>query len=214
MSSGANQEFSLGKIHVPPDGQAGGTDFGSRLNHWCGGFISHLFFSPSVGCWRTRDVVPQKNIRAAAHVGAAGGADDGVAALAAFCAGRQFHRAGADRICAEVSGFVPAKLLGSSEPFRRWTHRVAGIVMLLIGAYHLVYLLTTRDGRKLVADLFPSEKRSGGCPPGRALSHRVVPGQAKIGRFGYAEKMEILGGCLGHDHHGRNRVWPSGSKLT
>ena len=31
---GANREFSLGKIHVAPDGQAGGTDFGSRLNHW------------------------------------------------------------------------------------------------------------------------------------------------------------------------------------
>src|SRR5450432_962497 len=31
---GANTEFSQGKIHVEPDGQAGGADFGGRLNHW------------------------------------------------------------------------------------------------------------------------------------------------------------------------------------
>jgi len=31
---GASTEFSQGKIHVAPDGQGSGADFGSRLNHW------------------------------------------------------------------------------------------------------------------------------------------------------------------------------------
>jgi formate dehydrogenase gamma subunit len=83
-----------------------------------------------------------------------------------------------------------AKVLGSSEPFRRWTHRVAGIIMLLVGAYHLVYLLTTRDGRKLVADLFPVKKDV--LDAWQAV--RYLTGwsshKPQVGRFGYAEKME------------------------
>src|SRR6516165_8160334 len=51
-----------------------------------------------------------------------------------------------------------AKTLGSNEPFRRWTHRVAGIVLLIVGVYHLVYILATRDGRKLAVDLLPVKK--------------------------------------------------------
>ena len=29
-----------------------------------------------------------------------------------------------------------AKVMGSSEPFRRWSHRIAGVVLLLVGLYH------------------------------------------------------------------------------
>jgi formate dehydrogenase gamma subunit len=83
-----------------------------------------------------------------------------------------------------------ARVLGSNEPLRRWTHRIAGIVMLMIGAYHLIYILTTRDGRKLVADLFPVKKD--GADIWQAV--RYLAGfsrqRPKIGRFGYAEKME------------------------
>ena len=83
-----------------------------------------------------------------------------------------------------------AKILGSNEPCRRWLHRIAGIVMLLIGAYHLVYILATRDGRKLVVDLFPVKKDA--LDTWQAV--RYLTGFSKqkpqIGRFGYAEKME------------------------
>ena len=41
----ANAEFSQGKIHVAPDGQAGGTDFGSRLNNWVRRIYLFLIFA-------------------------------------------------------------------------------------------------------------------------------------------------------------------------
>jgi len=83
-----------------------------------------------------------------------------------------------------------AKALGSSEPFRRWAHRVAGLVMLLVGLYHLIYLLATRDGRKLVADLFPVKKDALDVWQAVRYLAGFTGQKPKIGRFGYAEKME------------------------
>jgi formate dehydrogenase gamma subunit len=45
-----------------------------------------------------------------------------------------------------------AWMFGSDEEIRRWVHRVAGVVMLAGGAWHVVYLLGTRDGRRMVKD--------------------------------------------------------------
>ena len=83
-----------------------------------------------------------------------------------------------------------AKMLGSSEPFRRWVHRIAGIVLLLVGAYHLVYLLATRDGRRLLADLFPVKKDLADVIQAVRYLAGFTKEKPKIGRFGYAEKME------------------------
>ena len=30
--------------------------------------------------------------------------------------------------------------MGSNEMFRRWSHRIAGVVLLVVGAYHVIYL--------------------------------------------------------------------------
>ena len=86
---GANTEFSLGKIHVAPDGQAGGDGFWQPVEPLGAADLSLPHF-----CHHRRDAgaqrhaVRQENGGAAAHDRAAGGADDGVAALAAFRAGR------------------------------------------------------------------------------------------------------------------------------
>jgi len=83
-----------------------------------------------------------------------------------------------------------ARLLGSNEPFRRWSHRIAGVVLLLAGAYHLYYILANRAGRKLFKDLLP------GAQDVKDLTHNACyltglsPAKPKTGRFGYAEKIE------------------------
>jgi formate dehydrogenase gamma subunit len=83
-----------------------------------------------------------------------------------------------------------AAMLGSSEPVRRWIHRIAGIVLLLVGLYHLIHILTTKEGRRLVRDLFPVKKDLDDI----RCAIRYLAGwsdeKPKIGRFGYAEKME------------------------
>jgi formate dehydrogenase gamma subunit len=83
-----------------------------------------------------------------------------------------------------------AHSLGSHEPFRRWTHRIAGVVLLLAGAYHVGYVLACREGRRLVKDMMPRLKDAQDA----AANVRRLAGlggvKPKFGRFGYAEKME------------------------
>jgi cytochrome b subunit of formate dehydrogenase len=63
-------------------------------------------------------------------------------------------------------------------------------LLLLVGAYHLIYLLTTRDGRRLVADLFPVKKDLADVIQAVRYLAGFTNEKPKIGRFGYAEKME------------------------
>ena len=83
-----------------------------------------------------------------------------------------------------------AILLGSSEPFRRWTHRGAGVVLLLLGAYHLIYILATRDGRKLVRDFFPGTKDLKDVAVNARYLAGLRPARPKFARFGYPQKLE------------------------
>jgi formate dehydrogenase gamma subunit len=83
-----------------------------------------------------------------------------------------------------------AKLLCSHEDFRRWSHRVAGVVMIVLGLYHVVYLLTTSDGRKLLKDFFPVKKDVADAAANVKYLSGKSPEKAKFGRFGYPEKLE------------------------
>jgi formate dehydrogenase gamma subunit len=83
-----------------------------------------------------------------------------------------------------------AKLLGAHEDFRRWSHRVAGVVMILLGLYHVVYLLATKDGRKLLKDFLPVKKDVADAAANVKYLSGKSPEKAKFGRFGYPEKME------------------------
>jgi formate dehydrogenase gamma subunit len=82
------------------------------------------------------------------------------------------------------------KMMGSSEGLRSWSHRIAGIVLLAVGAYHIYYVLVRKEGRRLVKDLLPARKDLTDL----SVSARYLAGKssekAAIGRFGYAEKME------------------------
>jgi len=83
-----------------------------------------------------------------------------------------------------------AHLLGSSEPLRRWIHRIAGIVLLLTGLYHLIHVLATKEGRRLVRDLFPVRKDLADVWQAVRYLTGHSSEKPKIGRFGYAEKLE------------------------
>ena len=80
--------------------------------------------------------------------------------------------------------------MGSNEMFRRWSHRIAGVVLLVAGAYHIIYLLATREGRQLVKDLLPVRKDLKDVADNAQYLTGLSADKPKIGRFGYAEKME------------------------
>jgi len=81
-----------------------------------------------------------------------------------------------------------AHLMGS-EDIRRETHRIAGLVLLGAGIYHVWYVALTKNGRQLLRDLWPRwrDVRDFGTNLGHLLLGRP---KARFGRFGYPEKIE------------------------
>src|SRR5258708_11907918 len=82
------------------------------------------------------------------------------------------------------------KVLGSNEAFRRWTHRIAGIVLLVVGAYHVAYVLCTKKGRRLVKDMMPAKKDAKDITESARYLAGFTAERPRFARFGYAAKME------------------------
>jgi len=187
---GANRMFVKGKIHVDLTATPG-TDRGTQINWWVRQIYLTLIFTV-VGAmlvhnvllfWRKTAARFQSTARTVLRMSLSQRWQHGILVVSF--------------IILAVTGFALkfpdswlATLLGSHESLRRWTHRIAGIVLLLGAAYHLVYLLRTAEGRRLLKDLFPVKKDlADGWRAVRYLAgwSREKP---KIGRFGYAEKLE------------------------
>ena len=188
---GASREFAQGKIHVAPDGQAGGTDFGSRLNRWVRRIYLLLIFVTIGAMFAHNAALFLKKLAARLS--------SSVRPVVRMSASQRWQHLvlATSFIVLALTGFALkfpdsflARLLGSNEPFRRWTHRIAGILLLLVGLYHLIYLLATREGRRLLADLFPVKKDLADVLQAVRYLTGFTVNKPKIGRFGYAEKME------------------------
>ncbi len=95
-----------------------------------------------------------------------------------------------------ISGFAlqyPDSWLGwllGGEFLRRIIHRVAAVVMLLVGTYHVLYLALSKEGRLWVKDMFPRLKDVRDLIANFAYYLGVKSAKPKIARFGYAEKAE------------------------
>ncbi len=83
-----------------------------------------------------------------------------------------------------------ANLLGMSETVRGITHRVAGIVLIGIGTYHMFYIAFLKDGRRLLLDFLPTPKDATDAIG--TLLYYLGRRQEKpeFRRFNYAEKAE------------------------
>ena len=83
-----------------------------------------------------------------------------------------------------------AMLLGMSEKVRGITHRVAGVLLISVGAYHLVYVALTRDGRRLLLDFLPAPKDASDAWGTVLYYLGLRPEKPEFRRFNYAEKAE------------------------
>jgi formate dehydrogenase gamma subunit len=83
-----------------------------------------------------------------------------------------------------------AWLLGGSEFLRRIIHRVAAVVMLLVGTYHVLYLVFSKEGRLWVTDMLPKLKDVKDLIANFGYYLGIKNKKPKIARFGYAEKAE------------------------
>lgn len=83
-----------------------------------------------------------------------------------------------------------AALLGGNEYLRRIIHRIAAVIMLAVGVYHLVYLFVTKEGRMWLKDMLVRGKDFKDVIGNFGYYLGVSKVRPKIGRFGYAEKAE------------------------
>jgi len=188
---GANKMFVSGKIHEDISVTGAGRDLGGRISRWVRRIYLALIFGVVGAMFVHNALLFHKKV--AAHLRASGRP-----VLRMSLSQRWQHAVLAlSFITLAVTGFALkfpdsglARMLGSSEPVRRWIHRIAGIVLLLAGLYHLIHVLTTREGRRLLKDLFPVKKDLADLRSAARYLAGLSDEKPKIGRFGYAEKIE------------------------
>jgi cytochrome b subunit of formate dehydrogenase len=188
---GANANFVQSKVHVDTASAKAGPDLGGKINWW----VRRIYLVTIVaviGSMFVHNLLAfAKKLRARYRT-----ADLSVVRMSLSQRWQHFVLASSFIVLA-VTGFAlkfpeswVARLLGSNEALRSWTHRIAGIALLLAGLYHLVHLASTKDGRRLFRDFLPVKKDVKDF----AQNARYLTGISKIkprfARFGYPEKME------------------------
>jgi formate dehydrogenase gamma subunit len=188
---GASENFAQSRVHVNLSSSDSGNGLGEQVNWWVrriylvlifaviGGMLVHnglAFFKKVAARYRTANLtILRMNLNQ-----------------------RMQHLVLAvSFIFLAVTGFAlkfpdswVAKILGSNEAFRSWSHRIAGIALLVVGAYHVYYILRKKEGRKLVRDLWPVVKDAKDVLGTARYLGGLSDTKPQIGRFGYAEKME------------------------
>jgi cytochrome b subunit of formate dehydrogenase len=83
-----------------------------------------------------------------------------------------------------------AALLGMGERVRGITHRVAAVVLIAAGVYHLFYVVLSRDGRRLLKDFLPVPRDASDVRRTMAYYLGLTSEKPEFARFSYAEKAE------------------------
>jgi cytochrome b subunit of formate dehydrogenase/nitrate reductase cytochrome c-type subunit len=83
-----------------------------------------------------------------------------------------------------------ALALGMGEHLRGIIHRVAGVVLIGAGVYHVLYLAAAREGRRLLRDMTPRPKDALDLWGTMRYYLGVSGEKPKFARFNYAEKAE------------------------
>src|SRR5262249_23232924 len=138
---GTTDKFAQSKVHLDATTARAGGDVGSRINWWVRRIYLGLIVAVIGSMLIHNGLSFGKKIIARYRL-----ADHSVLRMTVSQRAQHFVLALSFVILA-LTGFALkfpdswlAKLLGSSEPFRRWAHRIAGVVLLLVGAYHLIYI--------------------------------------------------------------------------
>jgi cytochrome b subunit of formate dehydrogenase len=83
-----------------------------------------------------------------------------------------------------------AEVLGMGEKLRSVIHRVAGVILIGGGIYHVFYLLIAREGRRLICDFAPRPQDVFDAWGTMRYYLGLSKERPKFGRFSYAEKAE------------------------
>jgi cytochrome b subunit of formate dehydrogenase/5-methylcytosine-specific restriction endonuclease McrA len=185
---GVTQKFTLAKVHTDA---VGAKDVGSVAVRWIRWFYLTLIFSV-VGTmflhnaiiWRSKAVARRSLQNPMMTRMSANQRWQHLILLTSF-------------IVLVITGFALkfpdswlAEALAMGEKLRSITHRVAGVILIGAGIYHVFYLAITRDGRRLICDFAPRPKDAFDAWGTMCFYLGVSKEKPKFGRFSYAEKAE------------------------
>ncbi len=83
-----------------------------------------------------------------------------------------------------------ASMLSLGEHKRHLLHRIAAVVLMGVSTYHIFDIAFSREGRKLVADLFPTLDDARGAWQNVCYYLGLTSKKPEFARFNYAEKAE------------------------
>jgi cytochrome b subunit of formate dehydrogenase len=83
-----------------------------------------------------------------------------------------------------------AQILGMGEKWRSEIHRVAGVILMAAGIYHLFYLAAAREGHRLLRDIAPLPRDVFDAWGTMRYYLGLSKKKPKFGRFNYSEKAE------------------------
>lgn len=188
---GATQGFSLGKIHVSPESEAKAVDIGSQANLWVRRIYLLLIFGTIGFMLLHNGLLYFRKLKHYFH-----NHPRPIQRMDLQQRWQHFFLLSSFILLA-WTGFAlkfpdtwAASLLGSNEDLRRWLHRGAGVVMLVLGFYHIGYCILSKKGRLLVKDLFPIVKDGTDLLANLRYLFGLTKTKPQFARFGYAEKME------------------------
>ena len=186
--AGSNDKFITGKIHTDYEDTS---TLGARINHWVRRIYIVLIVLTIVAMGGHNLLDWFKKIRRIYK-------DRGRTVLRMKLGQRIQHGCFAlSFIILALTGFAlkypdswVGAIFGANEAIRRLVHRIAAVVMMGASAYHILYVAFTREGRKVLADIFP--KPQDALDALRNLLHLVRKDspRPRFGRFTYAEKAE------------------------
>lgn len=83
-----------------------------------------------------------------------------------------------------------AEVLGMSERIRSIVHRIAGVVLIAAGFYHVFYVAIAREGQRLIRDIFPNLTDARNAYQAMTYYTGLGKTKPKFARFTYGEKAE------------------------
>jgi cytochrome b subunit of formate dehydrogenase len=79
---------------------------------------------------------------------------------------------------------------GNGEKLRGLVHRIAGVILIGAGIYHIFYLAMSREGRRLIRDVAPRPRDAFDAWGTMSYYLGISKAKPQFGRFSYAEKAE------------------------
>jgi cytochrome b subunit of formate dehydrogenase len=198
---GANNRFTIGKVHVSPDEARGG----SRILYWIANIYLILIgvIVGGMAMHNLADFVKKIRRRLAIQKGLIEEEPIAHRLYLRMTVNERYQHVVlvVTFVLLVVTGFMLRypeawwvvglrNLSARAFEIRSLIHRIAGVVMGLAGVWHLAYLAFTPRGRRLFLDLLPTKRDL--TDPFGLLKYNfgLAPEKPKFGRFCYIEKAE------------------------